>query len=88
VATSEQGFVDHLIGEEIRRMVADAVQNGGTISAQQCAQQILRAYNSCGLSEADVANRLMMAAASAGVAVAFGLHSAQLTRPVAGADNG
>ena len=87
MGTSEQGFVDSLIGEEIRRMVADAVQGGGMISSQQCAEQILRAYNGCNLSEADIANRLMMAAASAGVAVEIG-QALPLTSPVASAGNG
>jgi len=68
-------------------MVAGAVQDGGMISAPLCAEQILREYNSCNLSEADIANRLMMAAASAGVAVEIG-QASPLTNRVAGAGNG
>ena len=87
MGTSEQGFVDRLIGEEIRRVVADAVQDGGMISTQQCAEQILRTYRGCNLSEADIANRLIMAAASAGIAVEIGQASPR-ANPVAGAENG
>jgi hypothetical protein len=86
MATSEQGFVDRLIGEEIRRMVADAAQ-GGMISTQQCAEQILRTYSGCSLSETEIANRLVMAAASAGIAVEIGQAAAR-ANPVAGAENG
>lgn len=75
VATSKEGFIERLIGEEIRRLVSDAIKDGGMISTSRCAAQIDRAYGRCGLSEADIANQVIMAAASAGVAVEIGKRS-------------
>jgi hypothetical protein len=72
VARSEQAFINGLVTEEIRRMVADAVKHGAMISADECAAQILRTYRGCGLRKGEITNRVMMAAASAGVAVEFG----------------
>jgi len=69
---SEQGFIDRLVNEEIRRLVAEAVEDGGMLSTADCATEILRAYQGCGLSEAELADRVLMAAASAGVVVAIG----------------
>jgi len=87
MATSEQGFIERLIGEEIRRMVADAIKQGTVISTSECASQISRAYGRHTLSERDIADEVIMAAASAGVAVEIGQRS-PLLAPVAGADNG
>jgi hypothetical protein len=72
MATSEQGFIERLIDEEITRLVADAIKDGGIVSASECATQILLAYRGSALSKTKIANRVMMAAASAGVAVEFG----------------
>jgi hypothetical protein len=72
MATSEQGFIERLIDEEIRRIVADAVADRGILSASESATQILLAYRGSALSKRKIANRIMMAAARAGVAVEFG----------------
>ena len=65
-------LLDHLIVEEIRRIVAEAIMDGGMLSASEAAAQIVRAYNGSRLNQAEIENRVMMAAASAGVAVEFG----------------
>jgi hypothetical protein len=65
-------FIESLISEEIRRTVADAIGNHQIVSASECAAQILKAYRGTHLSEAELTNRVMMAAASAGVAVELG----------------
>ena len=72
MGTSQQGFMERLVGEEIRRLIADAIKDGGVISTSKCATQISRAYGRCGLSEREIADKVMMAAASAGVAVEIG----------------
>jgi len=66
------GHIERLITEEIRRLIADAINDGGIISAPKSAALICHAYNGSGLSQAEIANKLMMAASSAGVAVEFG----------------
>lgn len=89
MGTSEQGFVERLVDEEIRRMVADAVKDGGTISTTKCAALIARAYVGCGLSQAEIADRVIMAATSAGLAVEIGRRAPAAGRVGdAGADNG
>ena len=72
MAVSEQGFIDQLVGEEIRRMIAGAIAEGVVLSTRSCAAKIMQAHRDCGLTESEIADRVMMAAASAGVPVEFG----------------
>jgi hypothetical protein len=65
-------LIDTLVSEEIRRMVAEAIKNGRSLSACACAAEIVKVYPRCGLDEADLANDVMMAAARAGVPVEIG----------------
>jgi len=64
--------IESLVAEAIKRMVAEAVRDGGILSAPSCAAEIAATYSRCGLEEADLANEIMMAAAAAGVPVEFG----------------
>ena len=64
--------VDPLVVDEIRRRVAAAIKDGGILAAQQEAAEVLRQYPNCGLTQAAVGDMVMMAAASAGVAVEIG----------------
>ena len=61
-----------MVNEEVRRIVADAVKDGGFISAQSSAAEVLRVYAGCGLTEREIADEIMIAAAKAGVAVEIG----------------
>ena len=72
MGTLEKAFIGRMVTEEIRRLVARAIQDGGTISAAKSAALIQRAHNGSGLNEAEIANKLMMAASSAGVTVEIG----------------
>ena len=65
-------FIENLVSAEIQRMVAEARTDGGLLSASQCADRIMRIYPNCGLAENEIANRITMAASSAGVAVQLG----------------
>lgn len=87
MATSEKGFADRLIGQEISRLVADAAQDGGIISTSEAAAQILRAYGAGILTETEIADRIIMVAATAGVAVQID-HPWSFDGSGAGADNG
>ena len=69
MGTSEQGFMERLVDEEIRRLVTDAIKDGGVISTSKCVAEVRRAYVACGLSETEIANRVIITATSAGVAV-------------------
>jgi hypothetical protein len=60
------------VAEEIKRIVATAKRDGGCISASASAAWVIRVYPDCGLSEPEVAERIIMAAANAGVAVEMG----------------
>ena len=65
-------FIETLVSEEVRRMVAEAIRNGTSLSASKCAAEIVKTYPRCGLDEADLANEVMMAAARGGVPVEIG----------------
>ena len=66
------GFVPGLVGDEIKRIVAARSKDGSVLSAAAAAAEIANASPGCGLSESEIADQLMMAAASAGVAVEIG----------------
>lgn len=67
-----RSVVLELVFEEIERLVADAIREQSCLSTAICAARILRAYPGCALSERELANEIMMFAASAGVPVEFG----------------
>ena len=65
-------FIRNLVSEEVRRIVADAVEDDVLLSAPETAAEVLRIYPNCGLAEEAIADEVMMAAAKAGVAVEIG----------------
>lgn len=65
-------FIQGLVTEEIRRMVAGAIEDGSTVSSASVAAQVIGTYPNCGLTEAQIADEVMIAAARAGVAVEIG----------------
>ena len=65
-------LIETLITEEIRRIVADAIGTGSCLSASPVASEVLRIYPTCGLTERQLIDRIIMAAGSAGIAVEIG----------------
>ena len=65
-------FIQTLLNEEIRRAVAEAIETGSTISSVAVAEQVNRTYPNCGLTENEIADQVMIAAAKSGVAVEIG----------------
>jgi hypothetical protein len=65
-------FVDRLVGDEIRRIVKNALAGTGVLSAPEAAAQIIRLYPKCGLDANALADQIMMIAADVGLAVEFG----------------
>ena len=72
MGTRTSPFIEGLVEEEIRRLVAEAIAKHGMVSTAECAERIRHVYPTCGLSDRNLANRVMMAAAAAGVAVEIG----------------
>ena len=66
---------DGLVDEEIRRLVAEAVANGSTISTSDCVARIKHVYPTCGLSDREISDRVITAASAAAIAVEFGAAS-------------
>jgi len=65
-------FIETLVQEEVRRIVADAIQGQEILDVYQHAQQVVRTYPNCGMTERVIADHIIMAAAKAGVAVEIG----------------
>jgi hypothetical protein len=65
-------LIETMIDTEIRRLVAEAASNGGCICAPVAAAQIRRDYPDCASDERQLADRIMMAATAAGLAVEIG----------------
>ena len=66
-------FIQTIVDEEVRRIVAEAIAKRGTLKASAAAAQIMQVYPNSGLTEREIADRLARAAAAAGVAVETGL---------------
>ena len=65
-------IVSNLVADEIRRVVATALKKGSSLSASRAAAEILQTYPTCALSAPQLADEIMIVAASAGVAVEIG----------------
>ena len=65
-------LMEILIGEEITRIVADAIEEGTALSVADAVAQIIRAYPNSGMSAGEIADEIMIEAAQAGVAVQVG----------------
>jgi hypothetical protein len=65
-------FVDSLVSEEIRRIVARAIKDREMLRAFEAANTINRTYPNCGFTEREIADQVIAAAARAGVAVEIG----------------
>ena len=65
-------FIQILLMDEIRRVVAEAIETGSIVSAAAVAEQLKRTYVNCGLSENEIADQVMIAAAKSGLAVEIG----------------
>ena len=65
-------FIADLVNREIDRIVAEAAMKRQTLSASDCAADVLKIYPRCGFAPERIANGIMMAAAKAGVAVELG----------------
>jgi hypothetical protein len=66
-------FIQTLVDEEVRRIVAEAIAKRGTLKASAAAAQIARVYPNSGVTEREIADRVTRAAAAAGIAVESGL---------------
>ena len=64
--SAASSFIDMLVTEEVRRMVAEAIKNRKSLSASVSAADIVKKYSRCGLDAADLANEVMEAATRAG----------------------
>ena len=63
-------IVQTLISEEIRRVVADVIQDAGScLQAGRCASAIARAYPNCGMTPDQIAEEIVQAAIRARVNV-------------------
>ena len=70
--TQTSASVSDLVRKEVDRIVAEAAMERRTLSAPVAAAVILKTYSKCGLSEEQIANAVMIAAARAGVVVEIG----------------
>jgi hypothetical protein len=61
-----------LVTEQIRRLVAEAVEKRETLSTAEVVAKVRALYPMAGISKRALANEVIAAAAAAGVAVEFG----------------
>ncbi|HEX2146409.1 MAG TPA: hypothetical protein VHG11_02000 [Pseudorhizobium sp.] len=66
---ADQTLVHTLISEEVRRLVAESIEDGGCLPTARCAARIARAYPNAGLSPAEIADRIIEAAVHARISV-------------------
>ena len=73
-------LVQGLVLEEIRRLVAESIEERSCLSSGRSALRIARAYPNCGMTPAEIAEEILRAAIPAGVAVELGGSSAGAAR--------
>ena len=66
---ADQIRVRGLVSEEIRRLVAESIEDQGCLPAGRCAALIARAYPNCGLTPAEIADQIIEAAVHARITV-------------------
>jgi hypothetical protein len=64
-------LVQGLVLEEIRRLVAETIEDSGCLDSGRSALRIARAYPNCGMTPAQIAEEILRAAIPAGIAVEF-----------------
>jgi hypothetical protein len=69
---AETPFIEGLVSKEIRRLVAEAIADGGMLSVANCVARITVVYPNCGISKRQIADEVVMVAAAAGIAVEIG----------------
>jgi len=74
MSSAERGLIRMLITEEIRRLVAAAIEEGGCLPTAWAAALVARAYPGSGMSADDIAGEIVTSAVRARVPV-------ELTRP-------
>ena len=62
-------IVQELVAEEIRRVVAEAVQTRDCLPTGKFAAAIARAYPNCGMTPDELADEILRSAIKAGVTV-------------------
>jgi hypothetical protein len=70
----DKNLVLQLVTEEIRRSIAEAIEDQECVQSGPLARSIARAYPNCGLSADEISAEIARAASKAGLAV-------ELTRP-------
>ncbi len=65
-------LVQGLVLEEIRRIVAESIEQRSCLSSARSALQIAKAYPNCGMTPTEIAEEILRAAIPAGVAVELG----------------
>jgi hypothetical protein len=65
-------FIQTLVSQQIRRMIAEAIRDGDVLSASGCAAKIISTYPNYGLVQSDVAYAVAHAAARMSVPVEMG----------------
>ena len=69
MSRSDQEALVNLVSEEIRRIIADAIQSGECLDTGRHATRVATAYPGSGLSPEGIADELVRAAIQAGVPV-------------------
>ena len=65
-------LIQALVLEEIRRLVAESIEEKSCLDTGRSALRIAKAYPNCGMSAAEIAEEIVRAAIPAGIAVEFG----------------
>jgi aryl-alcohol dehydrogenase-like predicted oxidoreductase len=64
--------VEDRVEEAIRRFVVEAIERRSTLSTAECVARIRCLHPDCALSEREIADEVIAAAAAAGIAVEIG----------------
>lgn len=72
MSAANLSLVQGLVIEEIRRLVADSIEERSCLDTGRSAVRIAKAYPNCGMTAAEIAEEIVRAAIPAGIAVELG----------------
>jgi hypothetical protein len=73
MAKAVSAAIEHLVNEEIRRVVVRAMADKAVLSTSECVANVKAAFPTCRMSKREIADKVLIVATAAGVPLEFAI---------------
>jgi hypothetical protein len=80
MAKAASAVIEHLVNEEIRRMVARAMADKAVLSTSECVANVKAAFPTSRMSTREIADKVLVVATAAGIALELGVPMKSMRR--------